>query len=195
MDGKRFDEMARILVSAASRRRAVALILGGAVSLSGMAGADDVSAAASKQCQPACADCTYCKKGKCRKTKHRKRCKPGKCLPKADGAPCALIGGSCLSATCTCPTGQEACGGVCLDLCPAGLSVRNPVTCGCCRVNLLPLPVIPCGAPFPCCSEICVTIPSLPPQSLCVPRATGDPCQFGAQCASGVCASNGQCAA
>ena len=114
MDGPRFDTLTRSLTVAGTRRRALALVLSGAVGIVGLAHADD--AAAGGKCKPKCGECKKCKKGK--------NGKKGKCKPKANGTTCSV--GSCQGGRCVAPpfcadkpdftdcgNGQKCSGGVC----------------------------------------------------------------------------------
>lgn len=65
---------------------------------------------------------------------------------------------------------------------PAGIAVRNPLTCSCCRTSgFFPSA---CDVPYPCCSGACVSTGG---GSICVGRGDGDDCSFDAQCDSGDC--------
>jgi hypothetical protein len=85
-----FDTFTRSLTVAGSRRRALALALGGLISLS-LARSEDV--AAGGRCKPKCSECKKCKKGK-----HGKK---GKCKPKPQGTACSV--GSCQNGSCVAP--------------------------------------------------------------------------------------------
>ena len=61
MEVNQFDTLTRSLTGAGSRRRALALALGGLVTL-GLVRSDDVAAGA--KCKPKCPECKHCKKGK-----------------------------------------------------------------------------------------------------------------------------------
>ena len=111
VDAKRFDAIAKALIFETSRRRTLGGFLFGALGLLGLADRDD-AAAKSGKCKPTCTACQTCKKGKCTKTKHGKRCKKGKCQPNANanGTDC---GGACLecqSGTCAAKADTTACG-------------------------------------------------------------------------------------
>jgi hypothetical protein len=58
------------------------------------------------------------------------------CGPDGCGGSCgSCTGGSnCNAGTCTCPGGQELCGGACIPVCGPG-EARNPLTCGCCLAH------------------------------------------------------------
>jgi hypothetical protein len=195
MDGKQFDTLARSLIRETNRRRTLLVALGGALTLGRALNLDDVDAAHSNKCRPACADCQFCKVGRCRKKRNGDRsCKLGKCKVKADGAPCTLTGGFCQAGTCTCGAGTEACGGACVATCAAGTQARNRATCACCAVfgQFCPNPT---ATPLPnplCCSGVC--LPVNPPAGigLCAPGTPGTPCSVGGNCGSGSC-TNGVC--
>jgi hypothetical protein len=87
MEVNQFDTLTRSLTAAGSRRRALALALGGLISL-GPVRSDDV--AAGGKCKPKCPECKQCKKGKNGKT--------GKCKPKPNGTACSV--GSCQKGSC-----------------------------------------------------------------------------------------------
>jgi hypothetical protein len=100
MEPVQFDRLTRRLAIDYSRRRAVSAILGvGALGVLGFNQADD--ALARRACKPACGECQWCKKGKCKKSKRGKVCKKGKCLPRAAGASCSV--GSCQQGVCVAP--------------------------------------------------------------------------------------------
>jgi hypothetical protein len=163
MDANHFDFLARSLTVAGSRRRALVATLGGAVGV--VLGAPPVWETGAKK-----KSCSQCKKRK-----------NGKCKPKRNGTACGQ-GGICQRGSCICPSGTELCGGACVPACAAsGETVRNPITCACCRHggggsgN-------PCDpANNDCCSGNCV-----PGFNIC-----GDPvndtCTFNAQCFNGNC--------
>src|SRR5215207_1922206 len=90
MELNQFDTLTRSLTAAGSRRRALALALGGLISLS-LARSDDV--AAGGKCKSKCPECQKCKKGK-----HGKK---GKCKPKPQGTACSV--GSCQNGSCVAP--------------------------------------------------------------------------------------------
>src|SRR5215212_6677746 len=95
MEVNQFDTLTRSLTAAGSRRRALALALGGLVTL-GLARSDDV--AAGGKCKPKCPECKQCKKGK-----HGKK---GKCKPKPNGTACSA--GSCQNGSCAAVTPQSS---------------------------------------------------------------------------------------
>ena len=105
MDAKRFDAIAKILVTARSRRWTRGGLLAGTLGLLASANPEEVWSAKSGKCKQPCAACEQCDKGKCQKKNGKKRCRKGKCKPLARLAACA--------------PGQ----------------MRNPVTCGCCSIN------------------------------------------------------------
>jgi hypothetical protein len=91
MEVNRFDLLTRSLSVAGSRRSALALGLGGLVTL-GLAHSEDV--AAGGKCKPKCPECKQCKKGK--------NGKKGKCKPKPNGTACSA--GSCQNGSCAAVT-------------------------------------------------------------------------------------------
>ena len=132
MDAHRFDTIARTLIVAGSRRRALAVALGGVLGLGGRARPDDATAGG--KCKPKCAECKKCKKGK--------NGKNGKCKPKANGTACAT--GTCQQGRCVtppfcadkpdltdCGNGQKCSGGVCATppTCHVG---GEPICANCC---------------------------------------------------------------
>ena len=94
MEVNQFDTLTRSLTGAGSRRRALALALGGLVTL-GLARSDDVAAGA--KCKPKCPECKHCKK-----SKHGKK---GKCKPQPNGTACSV--GSCQNGSCAAVTPQS----------------------------------------------------------------------------------------
>jgi hypothetical protein len=210
MDGSRFDTLAKTLATASPRRQALTAALGGALGILGLRQPEDVGAARSGKCKQTPGVCQICKKGKCSKKNGKKKCKAGKILPKAEGTACtggSCQGGSCVSPTgqvlpeptpepppggVTCPPGEEACGDACFSACPSG-RVRSPQTCGCCRVSGVVERVCDTAERDPCCSgEACGSIGEV--GTACPGRTLGQPCSFGAQCASGFCNPNLVCA-
>ncbi len=87
-----------------------------------------------------------------------------------------------------CKRGAERCQGTCVKRCPSG-QVRNPATCGCCRVT--GGFCSPAGASATCCSEICAQILEA---TQCAGRNPGQQCEFNAQCESEFCNPAGLCA-
>src|SRR5688572_33083216 len=88
MDAGRFDALTRSLTAAGTRRRALMVALGGALSTIGVLPLDD--AVAGGKCKPKCKECKKCKKGK--------KGKKGKCKPAANGTPCSQ--GTCQGGVC-----------------------------------------------------------------------------------------------
>src|SRR5918995_179466 len=160
MDAKRFDTIAKALISETNRRRTLGGLLGGALAALGLSGADETDAAKSGKCKKECGLCESCKRGKCRKTARGKKvCKKGKCKPKENGEQCAGAGGTCQSGTCVC-----------------------------CFVAGLPVCQAP-GFPTPsaiCCSQLCNPI-GPGPAGTCAPGANGTPCNVDGQCTSDNC--------
>lgn len=187
MEGTRFDLLARSLVEINGRRTALRALLG--LGLLGLHRPDPTGAAASGRCTPRCGECERCEKGECRRTRDgEKRCKKGKCKPKPNGSPCGNAG-VCRQGRCVCPEGTDLCRGACLPNCGPD-TTRNPLTCSCCQVNVEAC--TPPGFNHPtCCSGHCFFVNNA--VNLCRGRDEGAECDFGAQCASGVCGGDGRC--
>jgi hypothetical protein len=124
MDANRFDQLARTLSTASTRRGAVGALLGITLVLvdlaetlaggrkqrrhraerkrreqrPGQATNHAVRAAESGKCKKDCDECEKCEKGDCEKKNGKKVCKAGKCKPKDDGTPCSL--GTCQNGSC-----------------------------------------------------------------------------------------------
>ena len=100
---------------------------------------------------------------------------------------------ACRTGKCKRKNGKKRCKpGTCgllpgLSECAVG-EVRNPVTCGCCQVNGLSCSP---GGSNRCCSGACTDFGGV---FFCLGFIEGKSCQFGAQCRSGVCNSDGRCA-
>src|SRR5829696_7462603 len=98
MEAKKFDTLIHHTAEEASRRGAIHIgiraLAAVALATVGLGSGDD-AAADSGTCKKKCGECQRCKKGKCRRTQHGKRCKSGKRKPKGNGTPCA--GGTCQS--------------------------------------------------------------------------------------------------
>jgi hypothetical protein len=148
------------------------------------------------QCADACDTGQECVTGQC-------QCTPGSCPGCCDDNTCkpgntsgncgtggevcvpCTGGQTCQGGACACTAGQDFCGGSCLTACAAP-SVRNPVTCDCC------LPTgESCGqlTDPPCCytgPNACLTA--------CRGGASGESCQFSAQCNPGLTCVDGHCA-
>src|SRR5687768_15030084 len=88
MDTARFDTLIRSLHDARSRRSTLAIVLGGALGLLGLAQPND-AAAKSGTCKPKCGECKTCKKGNCTKKDGKTVCKKGKCQATALGTTCS----------------------------------------------------------------------------------------------------------
>lgn len=130
MDPTRFDALARKLVSPETRRGILTLLVGGGISVLEVT---DAAARKSGACQPACATCQTCEKGKCKKKNGRKRCKKGRCQPAGNGTTCATGGGLCQNGVCTCPSGTTLCDDVCVN---TAIDARNCGSCGTrCQLN------------------------------------------------------------
>jgi hypothetical protein len=99
---------------------------------------------------------------------------------------CPATGQSCTAAgQCVCPTdAPDICGGACVAAC-GQTQARNPGTCDCCTANNQF-----CNpAANTCCSGFCFDSPGA--FDTCVGKASGVPCDFDAQCASGDCRDSG----
>ena len=163
MDADRIDAIAKVLISETSRRRTLGGLLGGTLGLLGLTEREHARARSGK-CKLTCAECATCKKGRCRKTKHGKRCKNGKCLPKTDGTACTG-GGSCQGGICAAaPVPPPFCAGK--NFCDVGTVSCNTSgsSPGCiCWVTVAGEPF--CGGPAavkPCAActgeEVCVDL-------------------------------------
>ena len=179
MDGSHFDTLTRSLITASSRRRALAGLLLGSLGLLGSRAEE----AAAKNCR------------KIKNRKKRKKClKKAKstqsCTPSCGGKACGDDGcggscgpcfrGSCQGGVCVCPSGQEVCDGVCLDACDPG-EVRVPFTCGCCATQSQG-----CVRDSDCCSNDCDFMKG------CQGHDGFEACTFDEQCSSGACEA-GKC--
>src|SRR5687767_15124821 len=113
MNDQRFDALTEHIGILGTRRHALGALLGGALGVFGLA-PPDTSAARSGKCKRQCGECEKCKRGDCKKTNGKKRCKPGKCKPKPAGTPCsAFAGGACQNGTCVDLAADETnCGSV-----------------------------------------------------------------------------------
>ena len=182
MDDSRFDTLT-VALGVGRSRRGLARLLGG-FALGGSLnrlGLDEVEAkrkrkkkkkkAVSPSCTPTCAG---------------RNCDGDGC-----GGSCGACSGgqTCQSGICTCPSGQDFCGGTCRLSCPLG-SARDPRTCGCCRAS-----GSFCNGNDTCCSDLPCPCSggSGGCGSGCPGRSFNDACLFGAQCASGYCSPNLVC--
>src|SRR5215213_1982299 len=136
MDADRFDTLVQQLGLLGTRRRTLGALLGGALTLRGLAVPGDVAARSGK-CRSACDECETCKKGKCKKQNGKTHCKRGTCKPKPDGTACSS-GRVCQGGSCVCVSGTEFCG-------PG---------CGCC-VTITPVSGGPRGRQCTASSECC----------------------------------------
>ena len=162
MDENRFDDMAKTLGAQTTRRLTAGALLAGALGVLGVA---ETEAARSGKCKPKCGECERCNRGSCRRNRRgRKRCNKGNCQSLANGGACPVTsGGICQNGVCVCPAGQEACGGLCRNLCVLG-ETRISSTCVCCKATGSG----PCtiGADAICCSGTCVAS-GVPPFTAC----------------------------
>jgi hypothetical protein len=111
------------------------------------------------------------------------KCASGQCKGRDGLAACTFDeqchSRECRDGTCTCL--GTICNGVCGPTCDPTRSTQNPVTCECC-LNTGIQSSCAGGSCDCCCSGLCGGLPPV-----CIGRATGAPCDFGAQCASGTC--------
>jgi hypothetical protein len=173
MDEARFDAIARALTAVRSRRGAAhmvnGLILGGALGL--LSRTYPEATEAGGKCKPKCSECSRCKRGPCRNTKHGKACKKGKCTAKESGVACST--GTCQAGVCAAPpcVGQPD-----NTPCPADGRCRE----GVCQ----PRPTCPahhssCSQNSECCSHNCSGEPS---NSRCSCSQPGEPCYTTTDC-------------
>src|SRR5215213_9797330 len=176
MDAGRFDALTRSVTTAGTRRRALSVALGGALSAVGVLPRND--AVAGGKCKPPCPECKRCKKGK--------KGKKGKCQPTANGTPCSL--GTCQGGVCTAPTlpppvcraVQESCAS---DACCAGLRCDNnfckpaPVCCGAVGASCRGDDCDCCGAAATCQGGICRCLGIACGAECCNPSA-GEVCRI-----------------
>ena len=121
-------------------------------------------------------DSSAAKSGKCKQTCAAcEDCKKGKCKKKNGKKRCKK--GKCVTRP-----------GV--PTCTAVTQALNPLTCTCCGTGGDPVSCPMAGTNASCCTGTCDTV-----GQVCVSRSPGVSCQFGAQCASGVCDSNSLCTA
>jgi hypothetical protein len=108
MDANRFDFLAKVAGTGATRRTALSLLAGlglGPYTLT----LREAEARKSGKCKPKCNECEKCKRGDCDKKNGKKRCSKGKCKPKAAGTPCTVFpGGACQNGTCVNLSADEA---------------------------------------------------------------------------------------
>lgn len=117
MDEVRFDRLARMVGSRASRRAALVVLAGaGLGSALGIAGMGDAEAAKCSKKKPCEGVCVRCKQGKCKKAKA--------------GATCAASGGACAGTDCVCPTNAWLCPSA-ATCCPNS-QMCDGVNCGSC---------------------------------------------------------------
>lgn len=173
MDIHQFDAIAIALGSPTIRRRAVGVLLGGALSALGLAGTD---AARSGTCKPSCNACSTCQKGKCKKKHGKKKCKKGTCQPRPDGIGCGSTPcQACQGGVCVTTANDTLCQGTgrCLNGICNPQPVCAPYGAGCSTVD-----------PGTCCSDVCI------PQMMVAACSFGAPdqeCISGTDCASGSC--------
>jgi hypothetical protein len=104
------------------------------------------------------------------------------------GTPCTCTAPrTCQSGLCTCPAGQDDCGGTCVPSC-APTQARIPGTCDqCCTRNTEIAVVCDTAAEVSadCCSGRCDD------DGVCRGKGPGALCAFDAQCFSGICHDSG----
>jgi hypothetical protein len=215
MDDFHFDALARSLVTAGSRRRALGGLLAGALGLvRGLDVREGAAHNALKRCKKID---NKAKKQKCVKKAKKHNRTHLSCTPSCDGKSCGDNGcggvcGACAS-THTCDNGRcvctrscapaNACGpDGCGDSCGTCTGDRTCQSgqCTCtsvCEPGKSPHPItcncckdngIPCAAPGPdntCCSGNCVE--SEPTINYCFVKDDGQECEFNEQCASRKC--------
>jgi hypothetical protein len=124
MDESRFDALTRLVERGARRQVLRALGMGvlGGLGL-GAIPAMDAAAAKGRGCREDCGPCATCQPGTCKRKHGKKKCKPGRCVPRADDSSCAGSG-RCLNGECnprpTCAPRNENCipdGDCCSGIC------------------------------------------------------------------------------
>jgi hypothetical protein len=215
MDGSHFDALTRTLTTGGSRRRALTGLVGGTLGLFA-ASVEETAAkncnkfknkakrkqclkkAKVRSCTPNC-DRKICGSdgcgGSCGTCAGNEACQNGRCVcvPACGGKECGDDGcgdscGSC-SAPLTCPDGglcscplnvPDFCQGDCW---PACYAARNPGTCECCLFAGLE-----CQTNGDCCGGWCSQVDE---KERCRGLASGEQCEFDAQCQSGDCRDSG----
>jgi hypothetical protein len=184
MDALRFDALVRSLHAGVTRRgfsRSLAA-LGLTGGLGSLLALSDVGAKKKHKKKKKCKG-----KRKCGKTCIAKTA----CCTDAD---CVNTGETCVNSACACPDGQDACGGACIDSCPAS-RVRDPNNCGCCRPSGLMEHECESAELDPCCSGSPCGTCCGGESTACPGRELNDACSFDEQCASPLrCNANLVCA-
>lgn len=194
MDGRQFDRITAILVTAANRRRTLGVLVGAVVGFLMGAGTE---AATSNTCKPACNECQFCQKGTCRKKHGKKTCRSGKCKPYPSGHHCnSPHGGICRSGTCGCSGELTNCAGTCRNLktdhancgtcshaCPAG---RTCVNGTCFPISICPGTTTSGCTPSTLCGGTCVCARAAEGNVLCL--------QYEDPCVAPLCTTSANCA-
>jgi len=174
MDDRRFDQLARALGGASTRRRALAALAGIAAGL-GAAGKDAEAKKGRRKCDPACPAGQTCRQGAC-------TCDNGGTVC---GASCCADGQTCQSGTCADPLPQclafgascKNAGVPCCDgtVCASGQGGTGDIACyrpagAACATTA------ECVFDSTCKDGVCVANPQPQPQPACVPSfpVTGD---------------------
>lgn len=168
MDGRRFDEMTRVLAAGASRRRVLAGLAAGALGVltGGRARAqEDASACAAVLCLEGTQCCNVCGEGQC--------------VPIGEPCPEEQCGGEPCNAV-VCGAGEFCCNESCSICAPIGGACTQQFCGGSCAA-----PGQPCdAAPEGCCTDlICGE------DGLCAAGVVGPPpttCGSDADCAAGI---------
>lgn len=125
MDGTQFDTLVRRGAAGGGRRRLMRVFGAGLLGGFGNLAVEQPAPAASagKGCREDCGPCGQCEPGKCKRKRGKKKCKPGVCVTRDNGAACGNSGtcqnGNC-SQTPTCRAAGQACakvGGCCSGFC------------------------------------------------------------------------------
>jgi hypothetical protein len=143
MESARFDRLATLVGTGATRRALFTLLTG--LGVGGVNLLDSAAVEAGGKCKPKCPECKRCQ---CKKTKHGKKCK---CKPKPDGTACSVgtcQGGTCVAAAITPPP-------ACPPLCPVCLGCNGQT--GQCEAlpSLQGKSALGCAAPKICCAGSC----------------------------------------
>ena len=116
MDGTQFDSLVRVGITGAGRRQVLRTLGAALLSSIGIAAIEQAGPVeAGGVCRSDCGPCGHCMPGKCKRKHGKKKCKPGVCVTKANGAACGN-NGSCQDGACaevpTCLQTGRACFGV-----------------------------------------------------------------------------------
>jgi hypothetical protein len=125
MESSRFDDLAKTLATATSRRQALKAIA--ATTLGSFLGLSGIGNVFAKPCTPNGKHCnsnTVCCSGFCDSATRKCACPPGTC---SSACPCPS-GQTCVNGQCTCPSGCLAlANGTCAQICTG---VPDSCTCG-----------------------------------------------------------------